>query len=82
MAYGKSNITMLIILIIIGGIFGSLLGEIFGTFFPLLNSSYIMGFAPMKLDLMALSFTFGLQIKVSIFTILGFFLGLFIYKRL
>lgn len=82
MAYGKSNTTMLIVLIIIGSIFGSLLGEIFGTFFPLLNSSYTMGFAPITIDLMAISFTFGLQIKISIFTILGFFLGLFIYKRL
>lgn len=82
MAYGKSSTAMLIILIVIGSIFGSLLGEIFGNFFPLLNSSYTMGFAPFTLDLMAISFTFGLQIKVSIFTILGFFLGLFLYKRI
>lgn len=82
MAYGKNSTTMLIILIVIGSIFGSLLGEIFGTFFPLLNSSYTMGISPTTLDLMALSFTIGFQIKVSIFTILGFFLGLFIYKRI
>lgn len=82
MAYGKNSSAMLVVLIIIGGVFGSLLGEIFGSFFPLLNTGYSLGFAPFTLDLLVLSFTLGLHIKLSIFTVLGFFLGLFVYKRI
>ncbi|NLZ92789.1 MAG: DUF4321 domain-containing protein [Firmicutes bacterium] len=73
---------MLIILLIVGSIFGSLLGEIFGANLPFLNVGKKLGFGPTTVELAAISLTLGIYLKINIATILGFFLALFIYTRL
>ena len=75
----KSTGTLLILLIF-GSIFGSLLGEILNI--PLLSYGRTIGMDPTSIDLAALTFTFGILLKINIATILGFFIAFFIYTRL
>ena len=73
---------ILLILLIIGSIFGSLLGEILSGTLPFLSYSRTIGLSPTTIDLMPLSITIGLMLKLNIATIFGFFLTFFIYSRL
>ncbi|MCW3490937.1 DUF4321 domain-containing protein [Dethiobacter alkaliphilus] len=73
---------ILLILLIIGSIFGSLLGEIFSGSLPFLSYSRTIGLSPTTIDLAPLTLTLGIMLRLNIATILGFFLAFFIYTRL
>ncbi|EEG76307.1 DUF4321 domain-containing protein [Dethiobacter alkaliphilus] len=73
---------ILLILLIIGSIFGSLLGEIFSGALPFLSYSRTIGLSPTTIDLAPLTLTLGIMLRLNIATILGFFIAFFIYTRL
>jgi membrane protein YqaA with SNARE-associated domain len=83
LARGAKNPWILVILLIIGGLFGTLLGQAFGDFLPILKTSFPpIGFEPTTINLAVINVTIGILIKVNLASIIGFLLALFIYFRL
>lgn len=74
---------ILVILLVIGGLIGSLLGQTLGQYVPVLNTGFQpMGLEPTTINLIVITITFGLIIKINVASIIGFLLALFIYFRL
>ena len=82
------SVTVLVICLILGGLIGSLVGKIaeqFVTTGPMrtvLGTSISFGLNPgVSVDLSFLFFSFGLAVNINLLTILGFLLGVVLYKR-
>ncbi len=82
MAKAAKSTAMLIILSIIGGIFGTLLGHFFGDYLSFLGFGQTIGMAPATIDLLVLNLTFGFALNINIASIIGFFIAILIYKFL
>ncbi len=85
MATKEKNIWILMIFILSGLVVGGLLGEIASTVDWLWWLSYGQSFgleSPVVLDLSVLEITFGLMFKISISSIIGMILAIFIYKKI
>ncbi len=78
----SKSTSMLIVLLVIGSIFGSLLGNWLKDILPFLSYGQTIGLNPTTLDLAALNITFGFTLQLNVATIIGFFIALFIYTRL
>ena len=85
MATREKNIWILIIFILAGIVIGGLLGEVssgvkwlswlgYGQEFGLSN--------PIDLDLSVVRITFGLMFKISIASIIGIAIAIFVYKKI
>lgn len=77
-----------IMFLILGGLFGGLLGEILKAVSPegVITNIFLKGYAigiipPFTLDLSLITVTIGFTIRLTIFSILGIFLGVYIYKQ-
>ena len=73
---------MLIILLVIGSLFGTLIGELLRDFLPFLYYGEAVGLSPTEIDLSVITITLGMTLKLNVATIIGFFIALFIYSRL
>ncbi len=73
---------MLIILLVIGSLFGTLIGELLKDTLPFLYFGEVIGLSPTNIDLAVITITIGMTLKLNIATIIGFFIALFIYSRL
>lgn len=74
---------ILVILLVIGGLIGSLLGQTLGQYLPILQTGFQpIGLEPTTINLVVITVTFGLLIKINVASIIGFLLALFIYFRL
>lgn len=78
----------LVICLILGGLVGSLIGQIAGNFVTsgpmrtVLSTSISFGLNPgLSVDLGFLFFSIGLAVNINILTVLGFLLGVVLYKR-
>ena len=80
------ELTFIITALILGAVLGGLIGELVGTYLPdggaktLLSKAVVVGFEPVKVDLYAISFTFGLLFKINFMSVL-FVLLVIIYFR-
>ena len=80
----EKNIGILLIFILSGLVVGGLLGELASRVNWLWWLSYSQSFGlenPIVLDLSVLKITFGLMFKISISSIIGMVLAIFIYKK-
>ena len=85
MATKEKNIWILIIFILSGLVVGGLLGELAAKVDWLWWLSYSQSFGlenPIQLDLSIVKITFALMFKVSISSIIGMILAIFIYKKI
>lgn len=85
MAYRNNakNPWILLILLIFGGLIGALLGNTFGSSLPILNQGFSnIGLKPTTVDLAVITITFGLTLKVTVASIVGFIIALFVYFRI
>ena len=80
---------MLILFILIGGLLGGVLGEILRVLTPPGNIQNIFARAvspgldpPFTVDLVMLKLTFGFRLKINLLTLLGMFLGTYLYKNI
>ena len=73
---------MLLLLLVIGSLFGTLVGELLKDFLPFLYYGETVGLSPTNIDLSVITITLGMTLKLNIATIIGFFIALFIYSRL
>ena len=85
MATREKNIWILLIFILSGLVVGGLLGELASRVDWLwwLSYSQIFGLqTPITLDLNIMQITFALMFKISISSIIGLVLAVFIYKKI
>jgi hypothetical protein len=75
---------LLVILLVLGGIFGSLIGQALGALPGLgfLGQVHSVGLPVTKLDLDVLAFTFGFTVKANLVSLVGFVVAFFVYRRL
>lgn len=72
----KREVTFIIIALVLGAVFGGLIGDIIGTFLPpgaaktLFTKSLPIGCDTFKVDFYAISFTFGLTLRINFMSIL------------
>lgn len=84
MATKEKNIWILLIFILSGLVVGGLLGELASRVDWLWWLSYSQKFGleePITLDLSVMQITFALMFKISISSIIGMVLAIFIYKK-
>ena len=85
MATKEKNIWILLIFILSGLVVGGLLGELASRVDWLWRLSYSQSFGlntPITLDLSIMQITFALMFKISISSIIGLILAVFIYKKI
>lgn len=85
MATKEKNIWILLIFILSGSVVGGLLGELASKVDWLWWLSYGQSFGlenPITLDLSIMKITFALMFKISISSIIGLVLAIFIYKKI
>ena len=85
MATKEKNIWILLIFILSGLVVGGLLGELANKIDWLWWLSYGQSFGletPITLDLSIMKITFALMFKISISSIIGLVLAIFIYKKI
>lgn len=79
---------ILVIFLLIGGLLGGILGEVLhvmapqGTIQSIFSTHFTPGISPpLTLDLVLVKLTLGFIIKVNILSILGMFIGVYLYKH-
>jgi len=79
---------VLLMFLLIGGLLGGILGEILrvmapqGTIQNIFATNVTPGISPpLTVDLILLKLTFGFSLKVSLLSVLGMFLGVYLYKN-
>ena len=79
---------ILFIFLLIGGLLGGILGEILhimapqGTIQNIFSTHYSLGITqPLTLDLILVKLTLGFTLKINILSILGMFVGVYLYKH-
>lgn len=79
---------VLLIFILIGGLLGGVLGEILhvmapqGTIQSIFSTHFTPGIdPPLTINLVLIKLVFGLSIKINILSILGMFVGIYLYKH-
>ena len=79
---------VLLIFVLIGGLLGGILGEILHVMAPqgniqsIFSTHFTPGISPpLTIDLVLLKFTIGFSLKVNLLSILGMFIGVYLYKR-
>lgn len=85
MATKEKNIWILLIFILSGLVVGGLLGKLASRVDWLWWLSYSQSFGlntPITLDLSIMQITFALMFKISISSIIGLILAVFIYKKI
>ena len=85
MATKDKNIWILIVFILSGLVIGGLLGELASNVDWLSWLSYSQEFglrSPIELDLSVVQITFALLFRISVSSIIGMVLAIFIYKKI
>ena len=84
----KKSPWILLIFVLIGGLLGGVLGEILrvmaphGTIQTIFATNYVLGITePLTIDLILLKFTIGLGLKINLLSLIGMFLGVYLYKN-
>lgn len=76
-SYQKRSIGILFLTLILGAALGGVLGDLLALTFPegvvkqFFLQSVSWGISPFTIDLMVISFTFGLRLKFSVSSIIG-----------
>jgi hypothetical protein len=84
----KKSPGILLIFVLIGGLLGGVLGEILrvmaphGTIQTVFATNFVLGIPePLTIDLVLLKFTIGFVLKINLLSLLGMFLGIYLYKN-
>ena len=79
---------VLIVFVVIGGLLGGILGEIRhvmapeGTIQSIFSTHFMPGInPPLTVDLVLIKLVLGFSLKINILSILGMFVGIYLYKH-
>jgi uncharacterized protein YneF (UPF0154 family) len=75
------NTLVLVILLVIGLLFGSIIGELLSPWIPFLASSKAIVWEP-RADLDILKYDFHIQVKLNLASVIGLIIAFWIYRRL
>ena len=85
----RKSYGVLIIFVLIGGLLGGVLGEILrimaphGTIQSIFATNFTPGITePLTIDLVLIKLTFGFALKINLLSLLGMFLGIYLYKNI
>ncbi|MGX8794609.1 DUF4321 domain-containing protein [Fusibacter sp. JL298sf-3] len=78
----KSNGLVLLVLLLVGAVFGSIIGAALGDVIPILNVGRTIGVKPFVVDLSAIVVTFGLSLSLNLASIIGTIIAFVVYKKL
>jgi hypothetical protein len=78
----KKNTAILLIFLLVGLVLGGVIGDVLKNILPILNYHKSIGVEPFMVDLAILNFTLGFSMQISLASILGLLIGLFLYKRI
>ncbi len=73
---------VLLVLLLVGAVFGSLIGAALGDIIPILNYGKTIGVDPFVVDLNVIILTFGLKLSLNLSGIIGIVIAFFIYRKL
>ena len=73
------NPWILIIFIVIGALLGNVIGGLINA--DILQTTKTVGLTPTTLDLSVLVINFGFQISLSLASVIGIFISIFVYKK-
>lgn len=76
---------ILLLVLIVGALIGGWLGEALVKLVPVLNEVgqvYTVGIPHFTLDLQVLSLSFGLTLRIGLFSLLGIIGSYFVYRRM
>ncbi|NLB18801.1 MAG: DUF4321 domain-containing protein [Syntrophomonadaceae bacterium] len=76
---------IMVIVLLVGALLGSWLGEVLIGLIPVLaevGQIYVIGIPHFTMDLQVLSFSFGLTLRVGLFTLLGIVGAYFVYRKM
>jgi hypothetical protein len=80
---------VLLLFVFVGGLLGGVLGEILRVFTPpgTIQNIFARGVSPgldppFTIDLVMVQITFGFILKMNLLTLLGMFLGIYLYKNI
>lgn len=76
------NISVLVILLIIGGLAGSAAADAIGSYLPAVKSSASIGFDPATVNLRFMTLTVGFKMALGPLTALGLIIAYWVYRRL
>lgn len=80
------EMTFIVVALVLGAILGGLLGEIIGSYLPesgaktLFSKSKQVGVNTVHVDLYAISFTFGLMVKINFMSLLAVLLVIIYFR--
>jgi hypothetical protein len=84
----RKSYWVLLIFVLIGGLLGGVLGEILrvmaphGTIQMVFATNFTPGInPPLTIDLILFKFTLGFELKINLLSLLGMFLGIYLYKN-
>jgi hypothetical protein len=84
----RKSYLVLLIFVLIGGLLGGVLGEILrvmapqGTIQSIFATNFTPGInPPLTIDLVLLKLTLGFEIKINLLSLVGMFLGIYLYKN-
>lgn len=79
----KSNDSLvLLVLLLVGAIFGSLIGSALSGVIPILDYGKSIGVDPFVVDLNVIVLTFGFKLSLNIAGIIGIVTAFIIYRKL
>lgn len=78
----SNNGLVLLVLLLVGAIFGSLIGSAFSDMLPILNYGQSIGVDPFVVDLSAIVITFGLKLSLNVAGVIGIVIAFVVYKKL
>lgn len=77
------NPWVLFLLLITGIVIGGIIGDLLSDKIPILAYNYAIGLkSPIHLDLRVIDLTFGLALDISIASVIGLIISVFIYRKL
>lgn len=76
----ERKIGLLILFLILGALMGSLISHALQDILPFMDYGLHASFGPATLDLVVISVTFGISIHLTLGSVLGILLGLYLYS--
>ncbi len=82
----KRELTFIIVALVLGAVFGGLIGDIIGAYLPpgaaktVFTKSIDIGVNTVKVDFYAISFTFGLMLKINFMSVLAVLLVIVYFR--